>query len=126
MEIIKHKKPSKCSLIFVLLLITMVVIFYETGNPMQEINIKSGYFEINCLIDSGNAEIFWAKNGQPFNPPAGRAIFFADNKKKIVFERVNEEDSGLYTCVANNEYLTSVSTDLFVESNLSNGIAHFF
>lgn len=103
-----------------------IVIFYETGNPMQEINIKSGYFEINCLIDSGNAEIFWAKNGQPFNPPAGRAIYFADNKKKIVFESVKEEDSGLYTCVAKNEYLTSVSTDLFIEGNSSNGFGQFF
>lgn len=93
---------------------------------MQEINIKSGYFEINCLIDSGNAEIFWAKNGQPFNPPAGRAIYFADNKKKIVFESVKEEDSGLYTCVAKNEYLTSVSTDLFIEGNSSNGFGQFF
>ncbi|XP_052682281.1 uncharacterized protein LOC128162900 isoform X14 [Crassostrea angulata] len=94
----------------------------QQSNPMQEINIKSGYFEINCLIDSGNAEIFWAKNGQPFNPPAGRAIYFADNKKKIVFERVKEEDSGLYTCVANNEYLTSVSTDLFIEGNTNTAI----
>uniref|UniRef100_A0A8W8MBI1 Uncharacterized protein n=1 Tax=Magallana gigas TaxID=29159 RepID=A0A8W8MBI1_MAGGI len=94
----------------------------QQSNPMQEINIKSGYFEINCLIDSGNAEIFWAKNGQPFNPPAGRAIYFADNKKKIVFESVKEEDSGLYTCVAKNEYLTSVSTDLFIEGNSNTAI----
>nr|XP_022304452.1 uncharacterized protein LOC111111646 isoform X11 [Crassostrea virginica] len=94
----------------------------QKTNPLQEVNIKSGYFEINCLIDSGNSEISWAKNGLPFTPPANRAVYFANNKRKIVFEKLQQEDSGLYTCVANNEYLTSASTDLFIEGNMERAI----
>lgn len=56
-----------------------------------------------------------------FNFFVGRVIYFVDNKKKIVFERVKEEDLGFYICVVKNEYLILVLIDFFIEGNLSNG-----
>lgn len=92
--------------------------YFLLGDPIQQVDIKSGYFEINCLIENDNSDITWTKNDQPFTPPSDRDVYFTNNKRKIVFERLRAEDSGLYMCVAHNQYLSSGATDLFIEDNM--------
>ncbi|XP_061179522.1 uncharacterized protein LOC133188156 [Saccostrea echinata] len=95
---------------------------FVKSNSLNEVNIRSGYFEINCLLDDDKSEVFWAKDGELFTPPSDRAIYFTNNKRKIVFEGLRSADSGLYTCVANNQHLSAASTDIFLESNMDNAM----
>lgn len=89
-------------------------------SPIEEVNLSSGRsLEIECGIKSAdpNLEIKWTKNGVPWTPPPNNPkIYFTNNKRKIVFESVTEEDNGNYMCVANNLFKTSSTTDLFLES----------
>lgn len=82
---------------------------------MEEKVISSGYFEINCNIPGTlDGEITWLKDGNVYLIPSNRPVYFKNNKKTIVFLSVAPEDNGLYTCIVNNQYQASASTDLFI------------
>lgn len=83
--------------------------------PMERKTISQGYFEIQCNVpESSRGEITWLKDGQVFLIPSNRPVYFRNGKRTIVFESVAPEDNGLYTCIINNQYQTSASTDLYI------------
>lgn len=85
--------------------------------PIEEKVISSGYFEINCNIPGSiDGEITWLKDGNVYLIPSNRPVYFKNNKKTIVFLSVAPEDNGLYTCIVNNQYQASASTELFIKN----------
>lgn len=85
---------------------------------MELKTISSGYFEIHCNIPDtgmGVSQITWLKDGNTFRIPSNRPVYFTNNKTTIVFTSVAPEDNGIYTCIRNNQYLASASTDLFIQ-----------
>lgn len=86
---------------------------------IEEVNLSSGwFFEIECgikLVDF-NLEIKWIKNGVFWILFLNNfKIYFMNNKWKIVFEFVIEEDNGNYMCVVNNFFKIFLIIDLFLE-----------
>lgn len=86
---------------------------------IEEVNLSSGwFFEIECgikLVDF-NLEIKWIKNGVFWILFLNNfKIYFINNKWKIVFEFVIEEDNGNYMCVVNNFFKIFLIIDLFLE-----------
>lgn len=73
---------------------------------------------VKCSIPNlpPGVSVSWIKNGQPFQPPAGRARL-VDNNRRIEFSYVYPEDTGSYTCMATDGSTLSHSTGVNVYKN---------
>lgn len=73
---------------------------------------------VKCSIPNlpPGVSVSWLKNGQPFQPPAGRARL-VDNNRRIEFSYVYPEDAGSYTCMATDGSTLSHSTGVNVYKN---------
>jgi hypothetical protein len=84
-------------------------------NPPSLSPLTGGKAILNCNIPNlpDNVNVYWKKDGRPFDTPNAR-IQFLNNNRKVEFSPLYREDAGSYTCSVDGGSPMTYSTGITV------------